>query len=384
LKTKLTGLGLLAITNLAFAQSAPQVEMYGIFDNAVRVSTNASVSGQKYTGFTQGLFNGDRFGFRGSEAVDGGTYAIFDLEGGFVGGTGTSDQQGQLFGRQSWVGLKGAWGQLTLGRQYGNFSDMIGAGDILGLTHGDALYSNGKSNYGTNAGETNFFYQEMGLRFDNSLKYEGKTGDVGYGVMAALGGSTGDSNANSMYSGHLSYTYGPFLAGIAYQTEKDAFDKHHRNAGASARYDLGDKNMLYAFYFHSKFDANYTPINATNSEMTPGAFGRSDDILQLAANHYVTRNWNLMGIYYYDHAKGVNAVGDSGSRNGLVAVADYYFSARTDVYLAAARTKFNGALENSKNGGDVVSPDNGGPASGVVAGNFSGVSTAMIGLRHRF
>ena len=49
------------------------------------------------------------------------------------------------------------WGQLTLGRQYGSFSDMIGAGDILGLTDGDALHNNGKGNYGSNAGETNFF-----------------------------------------------------------------------------------------------------------------------------------------------------------------------------------------------------------------------------------
>ena len=45
------------------------------------------------------------------------------------------------------------------------------------------------------------------------------------------------------------------------------------------------------------------------------------------------------------------------------------------MYAATARTRFNGALESNKNGGDAVVPDGGGASS---------VSTAMIGLRHRF
>lgn len=385
MKNKMIAAGLLGISGAAFAQSSPgtSVELYGVFDNALRSSTNASENGGKYNGFSQGLFNGDRFGFRGSENIDGSTSAIFDLEGGFVGGTGTSDQQGQLFGRQSWVGLKGKWGQLTLGRQYGTFSDVIGVGDFFGAGHGGLVYNNGKGNYGSNAAETNFFLQQSAIRWDNSVKYEGTFSGVTVGAMAVLGGDAGQGSGNDMYSGRIGYTMGPLTATVGYQTEKDLTAKHHNDSGFGAKYDLGGKDALYAFYFHSKFGTNFTPINATNSEMTPGAFGRTDDIAQLGWSHYVTPSLALTGLYYYDHAQNVAAAGDSGTRNGVVGIADYYFSQRTDVYFAAAYTRFEGALKDFKGGGDAVVDQNA-SGSGVFNGNYGNVSSLMLGIRHRF
>ncbi|MGG2041235.1 porin [Burkholderia gladioli] len=54
------------------------------------------------------------FGLKGSEDLGGGTRAVFQLEGQFEVGTGALD--GDLFGRQAWVGsTMRAGGTLTLG-----------------------------------------------------------------------------------------------------------------------------------------------------------------------------------------------------------------------------------------------------------------------------
>ena len=92
------------------------LEPYGLVDVAIRASTNADGNGNTYFGFSQGLFNGSRWGFRGTEDIGGSVKAIYTLEGGVIVPVGQLDQQGQVFGRQAWVGLKTDYGTLTFGR----------------------------------------------------------------------------------------------------------------------------------------------------------------------------------------------------------------------------------------------------------------------------
>jgi predicted porin len=56
-----------------------------------------------------------RWGLRGSESLGGGLSAIFQLESRINADTGTGES-GRLFGRESWMGLRGGFGTLRLGR----------------------------------------------------------------------------------------------------------------------------------------------------------------------------------------------------------------------------------------------------------------------------
>lgn len=410
------------------------VTLYGVIDAAVRYTSNANynaVTGtaHSYSGFSQGLFNGSRFGLKGSEDLGDGTKAIYTLEAGTVLGTGASDQQGQLFGRQAWAGLSNdSYGSLTLGRQYGNFSGAIGTGDVFGELHGNEVYggnagvANGLNspNQGDTASENGFAYQEMGYRWDNSILYANKFGPVKFSAMHSYQGQT--SGANNAVSGNastmnaiaLGYVSDSFNVTAGYQKETNAgpnaavaassANPTHTDVGVGANFMYGDKtefggrNGVYAFYLSSKFDAGFTRIGlGTNSEFAYNATvgvgannlfsARQDKIASISANVYATSRLNLIAAYYHDSAKdvldavnqaaAVAAAGDTGgSRSGALVTADYYYSKNTDTYLMAAHTSFKGALVGNSNGGN---------ATGAGAGvGPSGTNTVMVGLRHRF
>jgi predicted porin len=460
-------LAMAALSGFAFAQTAPAatettapaapmlgqpgslVEVYGVFDGAIRASTNAGFpSDNPSIGFSQGLFNGSRFGFRGGEDLGNSFRAIYDLEGGIVLPTGASDQQFQLFGRQAWMGVSSDYGKLTFGRTYGTFSDSVGAGDVFGILHGNEIYDNGKGNYGSVDAPNGFFYQELGYRWDDSLKYEANFGGVTLGAQAVLSGvpaTTMFTLTNSMFAGSIGYNNKDFpLSGsIGIQVETDAGSavtetvnttngtgtftttvggnganpNHHTDVGGGLKYALDPTDGIYFFFFQSYYDAGFAGISANDSEMnTEGQnsannntvatysqpivpLQRTDDIANLAVNYYVLPQLNLIASYYFDYAQNVLTSGDNGMRNSILGVGDYYFTKDVDVYLAAWFTSFSGALQNTKNGGADPLTDstsfglNGGGTAqqygntGTVQNATSGISTVvsgMLGMRFRF
>ncbi len=360
------------------------LEPYGLVDVAIRASTNADPNGNTYFGFSQGLFNGSRWGFRGTEDLGGGIKAIYTLEGGLIVPVGQLDQQGQVFGRQAWVGLKSDYGTLTFGRQYGTFSDAIGAGDVFGAGHGNLGYFSagvpGGSNYSSNDAVNFFFAQQMGFRWDDSVKYDATFSGVGVGVMAAaenapgVGTTNGFIDKNAMISGKLGYNSKdfPISGAVGAQYEADASYNHHFAAGGGLKYALDATDGIYLFYIHSQFDANFARISPNNSEMSSGlAKGRIDDIVNLGANYYVLPSLNVLVSLYFDYGQNVLASADDGQRYSGLLAADYYFSKDFDVYLGAWYTQFIDAFEQSPNGGNEFA-------------NYSSVFAAMMGARFRF
>ncbi len=384
----------------AFAADANDITLYGVIDAAVRSTSNVTTSGSSYNGFSQGLFNGSRFGIKGSESIDGGIKAIYKLEAGFTLGTGQTDQQGQLFGREAWVGLKDStMGTLTLGRQYSTFSDAIGTGDVFGERHGNLVYSsnNGNTaapNQGDSVAENGFMYQEMGYRYDNSILYANQINSIKFGLMHSFSGQTtanalNSGNTQSMNAVSAGYVSDMFNLTAGYQVEGDATGKKHKNTGFGANYMFGEKNGVYLSYFQSKYDLGFTRIGLGTNSTIGGTQtqARKDNIYSLSANYYATSNINLIGAYYHDSASNLVAAGDSGTRDGVLATADYYFSKRTDTYLMAAHTVLKGSLIGNPNGGNAVVTAAGTTAaavSGGVPGVSGSVNTVMLGLRHRF
>src|SRR5437016_12597124 len=100
----------------AMAQS--HVTVYGVLDSGLVYTTHANAAGDslvKVPGLTGS--GPSRLGFRGTEDLGGGLQAVFVLENGLAVDTGTVGQGNRLFGRQAYVGLKGGYGTLMLGRQ---------------------------------------------------------------------------------------------------------------------------------------------------------------------------------------------------------------------------------------------------------------------------
>jgi len=372
----------------ALGQPGSLVEVYGLLDTGLRISTNDDAFGDSFFGFSQGFFNGSRFGIRGTEGLDGGLKAIYTLEGGVILPTGVLDQQGQIFGRQAWVGLSSDYGTLTFGRQYGTFSDAMGVGDVYGggggnignLSTASATASkNGSSNYsGTDAVNT-FFESETGFRWDQSVKYAANFSGVTVGAMAMLGQPLVNYQYNTMFSGSIGYNSKdfPVVGAAGIQFENDTKSLHHLDMGIALKYALDPTDAVYAFYMHSQYDVGFQQINPNNSEFGNAAvaLGRIDDIASVSANYYVLPSLNLIGAYFFDYAQNVLASGDNGMRNSFLLTGDYYFSKDFDMYLSGWVSLFSSALQNSTNGGDIAASN-----SNPVSSSLS----VMIGARYRF
>ena len=113
-----------ATSGMAHAQSS--VTLYGC--SMPPCSTNKSLNtrtgandGHKFA-MVDGAAAASRFGLRGVEDLGGGMKATFVLESGIdipSGALGNSN--GNLFGRQAWIGLSGNFGAVKAGLQYSPF-----------------------------------------------------------------------------------------------------------------------------------------------------------------------------------------------------------------------------------------------------------------------
>ncbi|MCY7305508.1 MAG: porin [Rhodoferax sp.] len=215
-----------------------QLKQTGVFPGAVASDVGPNVN--------SGTQNGSRWGMRGTEDLGGGMSAIFNLTSGFNVDTGFSAQGGRLFGREAWVGLKGGFGQVTLGRQ------------VTILANGPWAITGGYANYDAWANTTfNGGFGNAGsiahdaVRKDNSLQY----------VTPAFGGFTGTfmwapgengivngANNSNYYSLGLGYVAGPLNVQFGYETDKvlnvaaltpSPVGRNQNQVALAATYNLG-------------------------------------------------------------------------------------------------------------------------------------------------
>lgn len=97
----------------AFAQSS--ITLYGIIDAAVQYANSGghTVARQESSSVAP-----SRWGLTGVENLGGGYAAVFKLEDGFNVNNGTIAGNGALFNRESWLGIRGPFGQIQLGNNY--------------------------------------------------------------------------------------------------------------------------------------------------------------------------------------------------------------------------------------------------------------------------
>jgi predicted porin len=355
----------LALASAACAGSAhaqTDVTVYGIIDAALAHLDQVDAAGHSVTRMPS--LSGSlpsRIGFRGSEDLGGGLSVVFALESGFNPDVGTLGQGGRLFGRQAWVGLKGKWGTLQIGRVLNMTYFAVAKSDVLGPN----LFSiNSIDLYLPNA------------RSDNAVSYVGTFSGLTVGATYSLGRDAssaggpsatgcpgevpGNARACRQYTGLLGYDHGPFGINATY-------DKLYGNTGAanglssSDNYDRRITVNGYVYLGPAKLGAGVI------GRKTAAATGVVESNL-----YYLGASYPLTGQLTLDAQAARKDVKDAGDdTNMLVARLSYAFSKRSMVYVGVGRMGNHGAAAIALDAGGTVAP--GKAQKGVMAG-----------LRHTF
>lgn len=180
---------------------AQSLTVYGRVDMSLsrqtRIVSGGKVTDQSLNALDSGGYSGTRIGFKGQEDLGDGLKAMFVLEEGVQLDTGAIAQGGRAFGRQSYVGLEGSAGRVTLGRQYTPWFDTLSTADPFG------------NNFVGNSGNVIF----ANARADNAILYRSPTvgGFTGH-AMVAMGESVTGRQTN--LAGH--YQSGALWLGATY------------------------------------------------------------------------------------------------------------------------------------------------------------------------
>jgi predicted porin len=344
------------------ASAQTNVTVYGIVDTAFTHTTNVDATGHSMTKMP--TLTGSvpsRLGFRGSEDLGNGLSAVFALENGINVDVGTASQGGRLFGRQAWVGLKGDWGTLQVGRVPNmTFYAMIKS-DVLGpnlfsISSIDLYIPNARS-------DNAFAYMGTfkGLTVGATYSF-GRDASAAGGPAATncTGEVAGDSRACRQYTALLGYdanTYGVTAS----------YDKLYGNTGAafgltsSARYDRRTTLNAYVMLGRTKLGAGVM------DRKTDAATGLTEsDLYYIGVSHPVAAQLTLDA-----QAARKSVKGSPNDTNMLVARLTYAFSKRSAIYGAIGRMDNNGQAAIALDAGGTVAP--GRAQNGV-----------MTGIRHVF
>ena len=187
--------------------ATPDVTGLSPMQAAVKRATLSNAQGLLAKSVVQYPRRTDRFGIMGEEDLGNGVSAIFKLEANFKGDTGDAASGGQLFNRESTVGLKGKFGEVKIGRAKSQVE--LATGGLLG-THGVTDVD---------------LYAISSTRHSNGLFYEYKNSGftVGADVTTKGGGwgndSEGTDGSKIGYGARLGYYGNGLLARIAYQND---------------------------------------------------------------------------------------------------------------------------------------------------------------------
>jgi predicted porin len=243
-----------ALTGAAQAQSA--VEVYGIVDMGV-VRDSGSVidtTGTSYgTKLSSGAQSGTRLGFKGKEDLGNGLNALFVLETGIAADAGGFNQANKAFGRQSFIGLQGDFGTLTLGRQYTSYFLTLNqvadpfasglAGNAQNLMLPNGVYTSSATDPDRN------LTTDRAIRMDNAIKYatpvfENFSAEIAYG----FGERTGATDGHRVITGSVGYDSKPLNVRLAYYERNNAADTASlKSTMLAANYDL-EFAKIYAAY----------------------------------------------------------------------------------------------------------------------------------------
>ncbi|MEP6608499.1 MAG: porin, partial [Burkholderiaceae bacterium] len=329
-----------AFSGAALAQS--NVTLYGIIDVNYQYNDPNASGFSSTSGINGGHQSGNRWGVRGSEALNPNLNAVFTLEGGFNIDTGALGQQSgactgapitnvcgganvnRLFGRQAWGGLSGGWGTVVAGR-IATFSSGTGSFDMFGNT--DPFLTG----FGDSAVP---FSSARALRLDNSIIYQSPSfGGFKFGVGNSFNASGGEvagsgPNVHVLFTG-VNFAAGPFFgvvtydrfhipnasdrqsnlqagltfdlkfvklhAGYAKEDNQRVFNVLGITSGADADAWMGGITVPLA---GGAFLASYTKYDGDRVQLTPTTFDERDlKLIALGYTYPLSRRTNLYATW---------------------------------------------------------------------------------------
>ncbi len=250
MKKSLLALAVLgAFTGIASAQTS--VTIYGVVDAGITREDNGT---QTFNRLDSGNQSGSRLGFKGNEDLGGGLSAQFLLEQGFGVDTGALGQGGLTYGRQAYLGLTGAFGQVRLGRQKTVMYDALLAVDPFGIASKGGMDRLFATNTAENAYATNGTRNgTIGVgRSNNTVAYftptiSGFTGEVTY-TFGEAPSTVGGNQASRQYGLSGNYAAGPLFLTADYLNVADAAgNKHAGTTLLGGTYDFGVATAHAAF-----------------------------------------------------------------------------------------------------------------------------------------
>lgn len=293
----------------ASAQSS--VTLFGAVDLALAYEKN---SGKSAARLDNGWSSGSRVGFKGEDDIGNGLSVTYHLEMGLSADTGALGNAGLGFGRQSTIGLKGAFGAILAGRQYlpmwlnapkfDPFGDMLGGDSANLFNYSDARVNNSIS-YGY---EKNGFHGRIiyGLGEVAGNGRAGRTiaGFAAYthGAMDVVFNYTGITDPTGGLTGKTALLGGNYDLGVAkvfltYATNKDVTSRGVLSRGADSRNALigfsapvGGSGKLQFSYIHledrvrENSDANQLAIGYVHNLSKRTAFYTSLSRMKNQAN----------------------------------------------------------------------------------------------------
>jgi predicted porin len=411
--TLVAGAALALVSNLALAQST--VTIYGIVDGGI-----SNVSGLKNgnsTAVVSGIMDGSRFGFRGSEDLGGGYKAIFTLENRLeldtgsvsnrppsgsqlpdrmssaaalglnpalapvvaaasasIGGTVGVNLAGNLFDRQSFVGLITPVGAITLGRQY-TPAYLVGATFDASQTQSSLA-----------VGQAGSFPPSFDIRLSNTVQYGIKVDNVTAALMYGAGEVAGKTSAGRFYGAMGIYKGNGYSAGVGYNTKNNEFgQKSLTNSVVGGTFDVGP-GTLYGQFATVK-DENPSNLSAIGTSITAATGSAAiGSAIQAAYTNAFKQDANLMHVGY-KLTSGVNTwvVAYNKYDDKQAANADTVSYGVTYSYALSKRTSLNAVLVRFDNKGQGQSaPGQAGFLGGVTSAAGVGSTNVALGINHKF
>lgn len=286
---------------------AQQTTIYGVIDTSFQTYNNGT---SQYNRMADSQLGTSRLGFKGTEDLGNGLKANLQLEGqlnpsaGSMGSTTVTTNE--IFNRDSYVGLSGAFGEFRLGR-----TDVARAGEVDAVLLVPIV-----GNYGLMA--VNGSTVELGTDQKNVITYlSPEISGVQVIVGTATNASGATTDANSDQNGiTVVYTRGAFKGAVGYQKNNAATAVGQRDATTiGASYNFGPVIVAFA---HAQGDNS-----ATASVMSKS----TNYVVKVPlANGYA-----VSGIYgkTVDGAKSANNNGES-----YTLMATKSLSKRTSLYTA--------------------------------------------------
>lgn len=369
----------LVVSTQCSVARAESVTLYGIVDTGIEYINHANPAGSslvRMPGTTGEMPS--RWGLKGSESLGGGYTAVFTLESGFATGTGSLNQGGRFFGRQTYAGIDGPLGALTFGRQYSMIfwslqpADLIGT-NIYGLASLDAWIANPRSDNSV-VYRKSFNGVTVGASYSFGRDASPANGSNAPGDGSCAGGVAGNAEACREWSLMLKYDASNWGAAASY-------DRQNGGMGATANLFNGltplaltgsgnrDTHLVVDGYAKvGKFMFGAVWVNRRVNSAVASTPNVTSNQFALEAQYQMSPALFLEALLQrvIDREQDTRATME-------VARATYLLSVRTAVYAQV------GFLQNSVHAAYSVS---GGGAS--TPGKGMSQMGSMLGIRHAF